>query len=88
MIRRERTNELLVALFLLGVVLLLPPVLLVFNRPERIMGVPVLYLYLFAAWAVLIGLVAAIARRIGAQPEMIESPGAEPPAAAEDARDA
>ena len=61
----ERTRELLVALLLLGGMLFAPPLLLVFNKAVRILGVPALYLYLFAAWAVLIALVALAARRLG-----------------------
>lgn len=64
MIRRNRTHERLVALFLLGVLLLLPPFLQVFNRPVRVLGIPVLYLYIFVAWGVLIALAAAVVRRI------------------------
>jgi fatty acid desaturase len=64
MIRRDRSNERLVALFLLGALLLLPPLLLIFNRPERILGIPLLYLYIFAVWASLIVLAALIAHRI------------------------
>ena len=41
---------------------LLPPLLRVFNRPVRILGMPVLYLYLFVAWAALIGMTAAVVR--------------------------
>ena len=67
MVRHDRVAERLTGLFVLGIVLLLPPVLLVFNRPERVAGIPVLYLYLFVAWALLIGLAAAIIRRIDRQ---------------------
>ena len=62
MIRRSRNGERLFALFLLGLLLLLPPVLLVFNRPVRVLGVPLLFLYVFTAWALLIALVARLAR--------------------------
>jgi hypothetical protein len=58
-----RTRELLVALFLLGALLFAPPLLLLFNQPTRILGVPILYLYLFAVWAVLIALVAFVVER-------------------------
>jgi hypothetical protein len=64
MLRRDRTHERLIALFLLGVLLLNPPFLLVFDRPIRVLGIPVLYLYLFLAWTVLIAAVAAVARHI------------------------
>ncbi len=55
----QSVSERLVALFLLGALLLLPPVLLIFNVPARAVGVPVLYLYVFIAWALLIVLAAA-----------------------------
>ena len=54
----SRTREFLIALFVLGVLLLTPPLLVVFNQATRLFGVPVLYLYLFAVWATLIALVA------------------------------
>ena len=64
MLRHDRTREHLIALFVLGVLLLVPPFLLVFNRPVRVLGLPLLYLYLFAAWTWLIALGALIAWRI------------------------
>jgi hypothetical protein len=64
MIGRDRAQEQLVALFVFGAVLLLPPLLVIFNQPVRVLGVPVLYLYLFLVWVAVIGLAAAVARRI------------------------
>ena len=58
MSRPGLTHERLVALFLLGVALFTPPFLGIFNTPDRILGLPSLYLYLFAAWTLLIVLVA------------------------------
>ena len=57
MSRPGLTHERLVALFLLGVFLFTPPFLSIFNTPDRILGLPSLYLYLFAAWTLLIVLV-------------------------------
>jgi hypothetical protein len=57
MSRPGLTHERLVALFLLGLLLFTPPFLGIFNTPDRILGVPSLYLYLFAAWTLLIVLV-------------------------------
>ena len=54
------TSERLVALFVLAIVLLNPPFLLIFDRVSITAGIPVLYLYLFAAWAVLIVILALI----------------------------
>jgi len=59
----SRTREFLIALFLLGVLLFVPPLLLVFNSATRILGVPTLYLYLFAVWAALIALIALAVER-------------------------
>lgn len=52
------------ALFMLAVVLFNPPLLALFRAEGLILGVPPLFLYLFAAWAAVIGLLAlAIGRR-------------------------
>ena len=58
MTRPGITTERLVALFLLGIVAFTPPFLGIFNTPRLIFGIPLLYLYLFAVWGLLIGLVA------------------------------
>jgi hypothetical protein len=67
MSRPGLTNERLVALFLLGVLLFTPPLLWVFNSPDRILGLPRLYLYLFAAWTLLIVLVMIVIERSPAE---------------------
>ena len=69
----SRTRELLVALFLLGALLLAPPLLIVFNQAARIFGIPTLYLYLFAVWAVLIALVALAVERGHAANDLAEA---------------
>lgn len=50
----------LVALFVLGGLLFNYPLLALFNRPVMLGSVPLLYVYVFAAWAVLIGLLALV----------------------------
>ena len=72
MVRPKRTSERLVALFLLGVVLMFTPALGVFNQPVRLLGMPLLYLYLFVVWAALILVTAAVARSIGLDEEAPE----------------
>jgi hypothetical protein len=57
--RSNVRNERLVALFLLGLLLFNYPLLTLFNVPRVVLGVPLLYLYLFVAWAAVI-LVAVI----------------------------
>ncbi len=58
--RSTRTGQRLVAAFLLGLLLFNFPLLAVFNRASDVLGIPLLYAYLFAAWAILIGLLALI----------------------------
>ncbi len=62
MYRKRRNVERQVALFLIGVLMFVPPLLVVFDRAARVGGIPVLYLYLFGAWTALIALTAAMSR--------------------------
>ncbi|MEW6690937.1 MAG: hypothetical protein AB1452_17825 [Pseudomonadota bacterium] len=55
----------LVALCLLGVLLFNYPLLAVFNVRAMVLGIPVLYVYFFVAWGVLIALMALVAERRG-----------------------
>jgi hypothetical protein len=50
-------------LFMLGVLLFNYPLLALFNVQGSVLGVPVLYAYIFAAWGLLIALVAAVMER-------------------------
>jgi hypothetical protein len=52
-----------IALCMLGLVLFNFPLLALFNVDATVLGVPLLYAYLFAAWALLIGLMAYVAER-------------------------
>jgi hypothetical protein len=55
--------ERFVALCMLGMLLFNYPVLALFNVQGTLAGVPVLYAYLFIAWAALIALMALVANR-------------------------
>jgi len=57
------TRQRLAAVCLLGGVLFNYPLLSLFNQPGALLEVPLLYLYLFGAWATLIGLMAYCARQ-------------------------
>ena len=59
----SRRGTKLACLFLLGVLLFNYPLLALFNVRASLLGVPVLYVYLFLAWGLLIALVAAIMER-------------------------
>jgi len=61
--RRSVTTERLIALFLLGLLLFNYPVLAVFNRAAEIGGIPLVYVYIFAAWAGFIALLALLVER-------------------------
>ncbi|HTD90656.1 MAG TPA: hypothetical protein VK663_08335 [Burkholderiales bacterium] len=53
----------LAALFLLGVLLFNYPLLQLFARDGMLLGIPLLYCYVFCAWAALIGLMALVVER-------------------------
>jgi hypothetical protein len=61
--KSRRRGQRLVGLFLLGCLFFNYPLLALFNVRATFLGVPLLYAYLFAAWALLIVLVAAIMER-------------------------
>jgi hypothetical protein len=58
-----RKSERLVALALLGLLLFDYPLLSLFSTEGRVLGIPVLYAYLFIAWTTVIALIALIVRR-------------------------
>ena len=63
MSKPSRKGQRLAGLFLLGCLLFNYPLLALFNVRATLYGVPLLYAYLFAAWALLIALVAIIMER-------------------------
>jgi len=63
MVRRGLTSERLIGLFLFGLLLFMPPLIGVFDKAHLVGGIPVLYLYLFLAWAMLIAMLALIVER-------------------------
>jgi predicted permease len=56
----EAKGQRMVALFILGCLLFNYPVLSLFNVAADVLGVPVLYAYIFAAWALLVALMALV----------------------------
>jgi hypothetical protein len=60
---RPEHAQRLVALFALGCVLFSVTLLGLFSAGETVFGVPLLYAYLFGAWAVLIALMALVVER-------------------------
>ena len=63
MAKPKRKTERLIGLFLLGCLLFNYPLLALFNLRATFLGIPLLYVYLFAAWGLLIALAAVIMER-------------------------
>jgi hypothetical protein len=59
----RRKGARLVALALLGLLLFNYPFLALVSDEHRVLGIPVLYAYLFLSWAVLIALLALVVRK-------------------------
>jgi len=58
------TGDKSLALFLLGLLLFSPPLVSLFSVDRVIAGIPLLYLYLFAAWGLLIALISLTAAQL------------------------
>jgi hypothetical protein len=71
MTEERRQRDRLIGLFVLGVVLLNPPILSLFGG-ATVFGWPLLYVYLFAVWAGLIATVAVVVERRGRRPDAAE----------------
>lgn len=56
--RSNNLGQCLAAVFFLGCLLLNYPILFLFDRPIDVFGIPLLYLYIFGAWILLIALIA------------------------------
>lgn len=56
-------NQYLWGVFILGVFLLNYPVLRLYNIPERWWGIPVLYLFIFGFWLLIIALTYWVVRK-------------------------
>ncbi|WP_275098648.1 hypothetical protein [Sedimenticola hydrogenitrophicus] len=54
------TSQRLLAVFLTGMLLLFSPIVSLFDRPVFWFGIPLIYLYLFTVWAILIAAMALI----------------------------
>jgi hypothetical protein len=63
MLRSTQKSQRLVALFLLGGLLFNYPLLALFNIAAEAYGIPLLYIYIFISWALLIGLLALVIER-------------------------
>ncbi|GLZ36149.1 hypothetical protein Lesp02_83360 [Lentzea sp. NBRC 105346] len=60
-----RFTGLTVVVAIFGCLLFLPPLMTAFDRGDQVFNVPVVWAYLFGAWALLIALMALLVRRSG-----------------------
>ncbi len=58
--KRQLKGQRLIVIFLVGSLLFNYPLLSVFSHNGLLWGIPILYIYIFAAWAALIGLLALV----------------------------
>ncbi len=63
MVTGTNRNKRLVGLFLLGYLLFNHPLLSLFNLQRKVLGIPLLYGYIFGVWILLIVLMAIITNR-------------------------
>ena len=56
--------ERLIGLFLIGGIGFSPPVLTLFNKPVLVAGIPLLYLYLFLLWLLLVVLAGLVVTQL------------------------
>ncbi|MCP5229410.1 hypothetical protein [Accumulibacter sp.] len=62
--RRVLAGDRLIAAFFIGCVLFNYPLLSIFDRPAEVFNVPLLFVYIFLAWAFVIGLMAWSVERL------------------------
>lgn len=79
---RRRSAEWSVMLFVVALLAFNPPILSIFSVPELVLGIPILYLYIFLAWALVIALLAFNVSQLTEDEaaEPLRMPGPLPPA--------
>ena len=63
----QKFTERYAALLILAALLFNPPIISIFNSAQLVLGVPVLFLYLFVAWGLVIGLNAYLAFKLSVE---------------------
>ncbi|MEZ4869619.1 MAG: hypothetical protein R3C14_50305 [Caldilineaceae bacterium] len=61
--RHGLTGERLLAIFLVGCLVLNYPVLALFSRQGLLFGIPILYVFIFVCWLLIIALMAFVIER-------------------------
>ncbi|ODT81055.1 MAG: hypothetical protein ABS76_13225 [Pelagibacterium sp. SCN 64-44] len=74
---RHRLTGGMLLLTVLGALLMLPPLVYVFNQPQTIFGIPQIVFYLFVVWLLLILGTALMAHARPHKPQKGDAPGGE-----------
>jgi len=82
----DKIQSVALLLPLLGLFLLMPPAVLVFSMPSTIGGLPIIVLYIFTVWGLLIMGAAWLARRLRTPPD-IQPPSSAPSPLGQDQAD-
>lgn len=64
LLKRLRLRESWVIFFVLGLIMMNYPFIQIFNKPLRVAGIPMLYLYFLGGWAVAIFVIYLFTRAI------------------------
>lgn len=75
LLKRLRLRESWVIFFILGVIMLNYPFIQIFNKPVRVAGIPVLYLYFIGGWAVAIFVIYLFSRAVDLSTDKDEEGG-------------
>ena len=75
LLKRLRLRESWVIFFILGVIMLNYPFIQIFNKPLRVAGIPMLYLYFIGGWAVSIFVIYLFSRAIDLSTDKDEEGG-------------
>lgn len=62
---RQGARDAATVLPFIAAMLFLPPLILIFGTPVLVAGVPLILVYLFGAWALVIAIAFVLARRLG-----------------------
>jgi hypothetical protein len=75
----KRQNERLIVLLVLGVIALNYPLLSLFSKVQLLFGIPILYLYIFSVWFVLIVCIALILEKSASSTPVTSLPKSDSP---------
>jgi len=64
---RRKLENAAMALLIFGAIMIVPPILSIFNIPTQLFGAPLVVIYLFTIWIILIGATFFLSSRLHAK---------------------